>query len=175
MLARADAGQYQFDSTNFYLDETVGECVRAVRSLAAQHGLELQYQHSGDEMLMRGDEGLTRRMILNLLDNAIKYTPVGGRIRVDLERDDDGYAMRVTDTGTGIPAKAQSHIFERFYRVDQARSRNGEAGGSGAGLGLSIASWIAEMHGGRITLERSDRNGSTFLVSLPTNSASPLA
>ncbi|HEV7860490.1 MAG TPA: ATP-binding protein [Pyrinomonadaceae bacterium] len=175
MLARADAGQYQFESTNFYLDETVGECVRAVRSLAAQHGLDLQYRPAVDEMPMRGDEGLTRRMILNLLDNAIKYTPVGGRIRVDLERDDNGYLMRVTDTGKGIPAEAQSHIFERFYRVDQARSRNGEAGGSGAGLGLSIASWIAGMHGGRITLERSDRNGSTFLTCLPTNSASPLA
>jgi two-component system OmpR family sensor kinase len=171
MLARADAGQYQFDSTTFYLDETVGECVRAVRSLAAQHGLELHYRHSEDELLFRGDEGLIRRMILNLLDNAIKYTPVGGHVRVDLSRDDSDYALRITDTGTGIPAEAQPHIFERFYRVDEARSRNGATGGtSGAGLGLSIASWSAEIHGGRITLDRSDKSGSTFVVTLPSAS-----
>jgi heavy metal sensor kinase len=171
MLARADAGQYQFASTTFYLDETVGECVRAVRSLAAQHGLELHYQHAEDELLFRGDEGLIRRMILNLLDNAIKFTPAGGHVRVELKRADSDYALRITDTGTGIPAEAQPHIFERFYRVDEARSRNGETGGtSGAGLGLSIASWSALMHGGRITLDRSDKSGSTFIVTLPSAS-----
>ena len=169
MLARADAGQYQFDSTTFYLDETVGECVRAVRSLAAQHGLELHYQQTEDELLFHGDEGLIRRLILNLLDNAIKYTPAGGHVRVDLRRDDSDYALKITDTGKGIPAEAQPHIFERFYRVDEARSRNRETGGtSGAGLGLSIASWSAQIHGGRITLDRSDKTGSTFVVTLPS-------
>jgi heavy metal sensor kinase len=168
-LARADAGQYQFVSTTFYLDETVGECVRAVRSLAAQHGLELHYHHSEDELLFRGDEELIQRMILNLLDNAIKYTPAGGHVRVDLVRADTDYTLRITDTGTGIPAEAQPHIFERFYRVDEARSRNGETGGtSGAGLGLSIAAWSARMHDGRIALDRSDKTGSTFVVTLPS-------
>jgi two-component system, OmpR family, sensor kinase len=168
MLARADAGQYRAERTNFYLDETVGECVRAVRSLAAQHGIELQYEHAGDELLLRGDEGLVRRMILNLLDNAIKYTPAGGRVHVDSVRVDAAYIVRVTDTGAGIPPAAQPHIFERFYRVDKARARNGDAGG-GAGLGLSIAAWIAELHGGRITLARSDQRGSVFVISLPTS------
>ena len=168
MLARADAGQYQLCYTNFYIDETVGECVRAVRSLAARHGLELHYRHAGDELLFRGDEGLVRRMLFNLLDNAIKYTaPGGGQVRVELECQDSAYAISITDTGAGIPAEAQPHIFERFYRVDKARSRNGETGGSGAGLGLSIASWIAEMHGGGITLAASSQQGSTFLISLP--------
>jgi heavy metal sensor kinase len=167
-LTRADAGQYQFEPATFYLDETVGECVRAVRSLAAQHCLEIHYQHPDDELLFRGDEGLIRRLILNLLDNAIKYTPAGGHVRVELARADSCYVFRITDTGTGIPPEAQPHIFERFFRVDEARSRNGETGGSsGAGLGLSIASWSARMHGGRIALERSDRSGSTFVVSLP--------
>jgi heavy metal sensor kinase len=168
MLARADAGQYQPDAENFYMDETIGECVRAVRSLAAQHGLEILYRYAGDELPFRGDEGLIRRMILNLLDNAIKYTPTGGRISVDLSRDDSFYTIRITDTGKGIDPAAQPHIFERFYRADQSRSRNGETGGSGgAGLGLSIANWSAEMHGGHIRLERSDHSGSVFLISLP--------
>jgi heavy metal sensor kinase len=172
-LTRADAGQYKFEPATFYLDETIGECVRAVRSLAAQHGLELQYKYTGDELLFRGDEGLIRRLILNLLDNAIKFTPAGGQVSVDIALDDSSYIIRVTDTGTGINAEAQPHIFERFYRADQARSRSsgGETGGSsGAGLGLSIVFWIVEMHGGRISLERSDKSGSTFLITLPVNS-----
>jgi heavy metal sensor kinase len=167
-LARADAGQYHFAPVNFYLDETLGECVRAVRSLAAQHGLQLHYWHDGGESPLRGDEGLVRRMLLNLLDNAIKYTPAGGDVRVGLAREGSVYAIRITDTGPGILPEAQPHIFERFYRADKARSRSGEGSGSGAGLGLSIAAWIAEMHGGRITLDHSDAGGSTFVVSLPS-------
>jgi heavy metal sensor kinase len=165
MLARADAGQYPPEITKLYLDETVSECVRAVRSLAAQHALELHYQHTGEELLFRGDEGLLRRMILNLLDNAIKYTLAGGRVRVDVARTEARYTIRVADTGRGIPAAAQPYIFERFYRVDQARTHNGNM--DGAGLGLSIAAWIAELHGGRISLDRSDEQGSTFVISLP--------
>jgi heavy metal sensor kinase len=168
-LARADAGQYGFAPATFYLDETAAECVRAVRSLAARHGVNLIHRHGG-EMPMRGDEALVRRMILNLLDNAIKYTPAGGEVRVEVAREGSGYAVRITDTGEGIPEEARPHIFERFYRADKARSRNGGAGG-GAGLGLSIASWIAEAHGGRVTLEHSDKSGSTFLINLPTPDA----
>jgi two-component system OmpR family sensor kinase len=165
-LARADAGQYSLSPVTFYLDETAAECVRAVRSLAARHGVRLAHRHGGFEMPLRGDEGLVRRMILNLLDNAIKYTPTGGEVRVELARADSGYAIRIEDTGAGVPEEARAHIFERFYRADRARSRNGGAGG-GAGLGLSIASWIAEAHGGRVTLERTDERGSTFLITLP--------
>jgi two-component system OmpR family sensor kinase len=171
MLTRADAGQYQLDSQTFYLEETIGECVRAVRSLTAQHDLEIQYQYSGGELLFRGDENLIQRMILNLFDNAIKYTPNGGRIDVTLWRDEVNYSIRIADTGTGIPVAAQPHIFERFYRADKARSRDGETGGSsGAGLGLSIAVWSAEMHGGYIALEHSDHNGSAFMIFLPAPS-----
>jgi heavy metal sensor kinase len=163
-LARADAGQYRLAPVTFYLDETVAECVRAVRSLAAQHGVNLIHRH-GAEMPLRGDEALVRRMILNLLDNAIKYNPEDGEVRVELAREFDGYTISKKDTGTGIPEDARPHIFERFYRADKARSRNG----GGAGLGLSIASWIVEAHGGRIALERSDKSGSSFLVYLPTS------
>ena len=171
LLARADAGQYRPSFTPFYLDETVGECVRAVRSLATQHGLALHYRHTEDELLIRGDEGLIRRMILNLLDNAIKYTPSGGQVRVELESADSNYSISITDTGTGISPESQPHIFERFYRADKTRSRNGETDGSGAGLGLAIALWVAEMHGGRIALARSDKNGTAFNVALPSADA----
>jgi heavy metal sensor kinase len=172
-LARADAGQYSLAPVTFYLDETVAECVRAVRSLAAHNGVSLRHEHGGEAPL-RGDEGLVRRMILNLLDNAIKYTPAGGEVRVELAREDSGYAIRITDTGAGVPEEARAHIFERFYRADKARSRNGGAGG-GAGLGLSIASWIAEAHGGRVALERTDERGSAFLVTLPSTDAATSA
>ncbi len=164
-LARADAGQYELAHASFYLDEAAAECVRAVRSLAAQRGVALKQEDGGGEMPMRGDEGLVRRMILNLLDNAVKYTPAGGEVRVRLAREGDGYSIRIDDTGAGVPEEARPHIFERFYRADKARSRNG----GGAGLGLSIVSWIAGAHGGRVTLERSDRRGSTFLITLPSS------
>jgi two-component system OmpR family sensor kinase len=168
LLARADAGQYSPSSAPFYLDETVGESVRAVRALATQHGLELHYRHPEDEMLLRGDEDLIQRMLLNLLDNAIKYTPRGGEVSVELERVDSNYRISVTDTGTGILQEAQPHIFKRFYRADKSRSRDGETDGSGAGLGLAIALWVAEIHYGQITLVRSDKNGTAFAVILPS-------
>jgi signal transduction histidine kinase len=109
-------------------------------------------------------------MILNMLDNAIKYTAEGGEVSVELGREDSGYTIRITDTGSGVPEEARPHIFERFYRADKARSRNGGAGG-GAGLGLSIASWIAEAHGGRVTLEHTGERGSTFRITLPLTDA----
>jgi signal transduction histidine kinase len=115
-----------------------------------------------------GDEGLLRQMILNLLDNAIKYTPPGGAVFASLERVPAGHAVVISDTGRGIPAEARAHIFERFYRVDKARSRGDATDlGGGAGLGLSIARWIAEVHRGRLELQRSDETGSTFVATLP--------
>jgi signal transduction histidine kinase len=120
---------------------------------------------------LRGNEGLVRRMILNLLDNAIKYTPAGGEVNVELTREGSGYTIRINDTGGGIPEEARPHIFERFYRADKARSRCGGGAGAGAGLGLSIASWIAEAHGGRVTLERTGERGSTFLITIPSPDA----
>jgi heavy metal sensor kinase len=169
-LARADAGQYSLVPVTFYLDEAAAECVRAVRSLAARHGVSIRHEH-GEEMSLRGDEALVRRMILNLLDNAIKYTPSGGEVRVELARADSSYKIRITDTGAGVPEEARPHIFERFYRADRARSRDG----GGAGLGLSIAAWIAEAHGGCVALERSDKSGSAFLVTLPSTNTTARA
>jgi signal transduction histidine kinase len=169
MLARADAGQYKLTPTEFYLDELAGEVTRAVRTLVAEKGLTLQLD-AIEEMPFRGDENLLRRLLLNLVDNAIKYTPVGGGAIVSCKRDGRHYIITVSDTGPGIPGEAQQHIFDRFYRTDSARSRaEGEGAGltSGAGLGLSIARWIAEAHDGTLELSQSSAAGSVFQLILP--------
>ncbi len=163
-LTRADAGEYRLTRNDFYLDELVADCVRAARVLAQAKNITL-LAVTPEEMPVRADEDLLRRMILNLLDNAIKYTPEGGNVSVKCSSAPDGYELSVTDSGPGIPVAMQSRIFERFFRVDRARSRSGRDGG--AGLGLAIARWIAEAHLGRIDLVRSDAAGSAFHVYIP--------
>jgi two-component system, OmpR family, sensor kinase len=169
MLARADAGQYQLTPTEFYLDELAGEVTRAVRALIAEKGLTLQLD-APQEMPFRGDENLLRRLLLNLVDNAIKYTPRGGAVTVSCKTDGKRNIITVSDTGPGISAESQPHIFERFYRADSARSRaEDDAAGltSGAGLGLSIARWVAEAHEGTLELLRTSEAGSVFQLVLP--------
>jgi heavy metal sensor kinase len=173
MLARADAGQYKLTPKNFYLDELAGDVIRAVRTLAAERDLTLQLD-AAKEMPFRGDENLLRRLILNLVDNAIKYTPRGGAVIVSCKTDGKRYIITVSNTGPGIPAESQSHIFERFYRADSARSRaEDEPGGltSGAGLGLSIARWVAEAHDGTLELLNTSAAGSVFRLVLPAPQA----
>jgi signal transduction histidine kinase len=164
-LTRADAGQYPLSPQEFYLDELAGECAHATRSLALAKQITLTCELPED-LPVRADEALVRRMILNLLDNAIKYTPTGGRVEVTCERAGNEYALSVTDSGAGIPADLRERVFERFFRTDKARTR-AENDGGGAGLGLSIARWIAEAHRGRLILARSDATGSTFTALLP--------
>lgn len=166
-LARADAGEYPLMPANFYLDESLNECVRSVRSLAAQKALKISYQPPAKEIAFRGDEPLVRRMVLNLLHNAIKYTPTGGQVRVSVKQNEHQCRIVISDTGPGIPREAQAHVFDRFFRADKARSRDESQNGSGAGLGLSIAKWVAELHGGTIALDNTDREGATFVISLP--------
>ena len=101
-------------------------------------------------------------MILNLLDNAIKYTGEGGRVDISCRATQSACEVHIIDTGSGIPPELHSRIFERFFRADLARSRSGREGG--AGLGLSIALWIAQAHHGRLELVRSDATGSHFAV-----------
>jgi two-component system, OmpR family, sensor kinase len=166
-LTRADAGQYPLSPKDFYLDELVADCVHATRSLALAKKIALGAELP-EELPIRADEGLLRRMILNLLDNAIKYTPAGGHITVSCARAGGEYALNVKDTGPGIPLELQQKVFERFFRVDKARTRT-EGDGVGAGLGLSIARWIAEAHNGRLVLAHSDASGSTFAAYLPAS------
>jgi len=170
-LTRADAGQYPLQPRDFYLEDLVGECVHSARTLALAKKISLQFEEA-TESPIRADESLLRRMILNLLDNAIKYTPAEGRVDVRCRRSADEYVLSISDTGPGIPVELQPRLFERFFRADKARSRS-ENDGGGAGLGLSISRWIAEAHHGRLELTRCDASGSTFTAWLPVSPFPP--
>jgi signal transduction histidine kinase len=114
-------------------------------------------------LVVEGDSHALNRLFLILIDNAVKYTPSRGSINVSLDKTDSLAVAEFRDTGIGIAAEDQPHIFDRFYRADKARSR--EFGG--VGLGLSIARWVAEAHGGSIAVESSPGGGSVFRVRLP--------
>jgi len=145
------------------LNDAVRDCARAAQVLANRKGVRLDTESDQQSMVLYGDGELIKRMILNLLDNAVKYTPLDGEIRISLMRQNGKAEIVVRDTGIGIPQAAQSHVFDRFYRVDKARSRSL----GGAGLGLSIASWIVEAHNGKISVESTPNRGSTFTIELP--------
>lgn len=202
LLARADAGQLPVRREPLYLEEVVHASARAARALATARGVTLDVPPA-DEAPFVGDPHLLRRLLMNLLDNAIKYTADGGRVRMTLgvaggvasdpssDRPSVGglaapaYVIAVEDTGCGIAPAAWTRLFERFYRADPARTRDaspstpmqdgatGDPDGrpGGAGLGLAIARWIAEVHGGTVMLASSGPEGSRFEVALPRAAA----
>lgn len=158
-LAQADSGGYKAARSECYLDEIVHESIRAGRVLGSAHGVEMRAGEIAAEASYWGDEALLRQLLLILLDNAVKYTPSGGRVVVSLTATDQAYELSVCDTGSGVPAADQPRIFDRFYR-GRTRPPNVPATGTGAGLGLAIAVWITGLHGGRVWLERSNPAGS---------------
>jgi two-component system OmpR family sensor kinase len=159
LLAQADAGQL-IRQERVELDTLMLEVFRQVRPLA--EGIEVSIGEE-DQATILGDPDRLKQLVLNLVDNAIKYTPAGGKVTLGLRRAGRWAVLTVSDTGIGIPAQELPHIFERFYRVDKARSR--AAGGTG--LGLSIAQWIVQAHGGRIEVQSEAGQGTTFTVWLP--------
>jgi heavy metal sensor kinase len=161
-LARADAGRVKLQTQSFYWNDLLSECCRSLQSLAAARGVTLECSAAPDTPF-DGDEELLRRMTLNLLDNAIRYTPSGGRVTAELETGGEGVQVRISDTGIGISPDAAPHVFERFFRADKARTR--EHGGFG--LGLAIVKWIAEAHSGVVQLASRPGSGSVFTVTLP--------
>jgi two-component system, OmpR family, sensor kinase len=164
-LARADASRVTLRTQPFYWNDLLSECCRSMQSLAAARRIDLAYRaaHDAPDVPFDGDEELLRRMTLNLLDNAIRYTPPGGRVSAELEGRADGVLLRISDTGIGIPPEAAPHVFERFFRADKARSREN----GGFGLGLAIVKWIAESHRGAVALASQPGAGSVFTVTLP--------
>ncbi len=163
ILARQPVDQHAMMKEPLRLNEVVSECVRAAQVLATQRGLRLHLDGATSEVNFTGDDELLKRMLLNLLDNAVKYTAPGGEVSVVLSTQNGSARIIVTDSGIGIPSVDQPRIFDRFYRVDKARSR----ALGGAGLGLSIAKWIVEAHGGTIAVQSMPTQGSEFIVELP--------
>jgi len=163
ILARQPVDQHSIMKEPLRLNEVVSECVRSAQVLATQRGLRLHLDGATSEVHFTGDDEMLKRMLLNLLDNAVKYTSPGGDVGVALSTQNGSARIVVTDSGIGIPSADQPRIFDRFYRVDKARSR----ALGGAGLGLSIAKWIVEAHGGTIAVQSIPTQGSEFIVDLP--------
>jgi len=164
-LARADAGHVKLQIEEFYWNDLLAECCRSLEARARTRTIALECC-CGEDIPFRGDEELLRRLVVNLLDNAIRYTPPGGRVSASLEADGRELRIRIADTGVGIAPEAALHVFERFYRVDRARSRQA-VDDAGFGLGLSIVKWIAESHHGAVELVSQPGAGTTFTVTLP--------
>ena len=162
-LARSEVGSSRMELAPTDMKALVDDVVSEVMVLAADKGLEVSTSSPPIPVDAQVDEVSFRRMLLILLDNAIKYTPSGGRITVRVTEDASDLAIEVTDTGAGIPADDLPLIFDRFWRADKVRSR--DAGGTG--LGLAIAREIAEHHHAKLTAESSVGHGSTFTVRLP--------
>jgi heavy metal sensor kinase len=167
-LARADGGSLTLEECPFYLDELLGETARAGSVLGASKEIKVKLAPL-TESLYYGDENLLRQMISNLLDNAVKFTPRGGSVTMNLQRRNESYLLSVSDTGPGIPREAQARVFERFFRLERTDGKcdGVNSTGAGAGLGLSIAQSVAKAHGGSLSLGRSDSSGSTFIAVLP--------
>jgi len=164
-LARADSGKEFLQLQAIELGGFVHGFVTGWQPLVSSAGHQLTSAAGGDRQAwVMADEAALRRVLTILLDNAVKYTPTPGRINVALEDHQADVTVSVSDTGPGISAEEQPKVFERFYRIDKARGR----AVSGAGLGLAIARWIVERHGGTITVESAPGEGSKFSVHLPT-------
>jgi two-component system sensor histidine kinase CiaH len=144
------------------LSEVVSATVGALAPLAQEHGLELTHAEPVNLMVL-GDRDQLRQVLVILLDNAVRYTPEGGRIHVQARPDGREALLTVHDTGIGIPEAALERVFERFYRADEARNRQS----GGVGLGLAIARELVTRHGGRISVTSTEGAGSTFEIRLP--------
>jgi heavy metal sensor kinase len=164
LLARADEG-IKIQKQTVELDTLLLDVYREGRLLAGDVKISMGNE---DQAQVIGDPDRLKQLLLNLVDNAIKYTPSGGQVVLSLDRDTQWVRVTVADNGMGIPAENLPKIFDRFYRVDKARVRDNSNGSiGGTGLGLAIVKWIAEAHGGRIEVVSEVGKGSTFTLWLP--------
>lgn len=167
-LARGDEGQTRFEHELVRLDLLAQMVAANAEVLAAERGVAL-FVRAQEAVSVFGDEARLIQVIMNLLDNAIQYTHVGGRVRLIVEAKQHTASLSIQDTGIGIQAQHLPHLFERFYRVDPAHTRT--AGGS-SGLGLAIVEWVVRAHGGSVAVESVVGQGSCFTVTLPLAPAS---
>jgi len=164
-LARADEGKVELAVERTDLQAMVQEVSETAHILAEQKGLKMLTRITGPDLFLHVDKGRIKQMLMNLVTNAIKYTPAGGEVKFDLVGRDNDIVFEVRDTGIGISPEDLPRIFDRFWRGDVARTRTGER--AGAGLGLAITKWIAEAHQGRIEAQSKQGRGSSFVVTIP--------
>ena len=167
MLARADAGERPVERNRFFLDDIVLDAALSMRTLAQAAGVILEVEEF-EETAIVGDAALIRELVVVLVDNGVKFTSPGGSVRVRV-RPTPSPTVTVQDSGCGIPEEQLPHVFERFYRGDSSRPRSG-----GAGLGLSIAHWVAAAHGARLTLTSTMNVGTLATVVFPSPDGHPL-
>ena len=168
-LARADEGRAPLHREHVQLQDVLGEVSETASMLGEQADVAVSVHVPERPITMAVDRSRFRQLLMNLLTNAIKYTPQGGEVSIDCSRTDGQVVVSVRDTGVGIAPGDLPHIFDRFWRADQARSRTGER--PGVGLGLAICKWIAEAHGGTITVQSRAGRGTTCTVTLPIGEA----
>jgi heavy metal sensor kinase len=161
-LSRLESGSVELASLD--AADVVLETVERFRAVADSKGVDLTVA-SIEPAMLQGDRSQIRRLVANLLDNALKYTDAGGRVSIGLSREDGGLRLVVADTGRGIPRAEIPRIFERFYRADPSRSRRT----GGAGLGLAIVARVVEFHAGKISVESEPGKGSSFVIELPAS------
>jgi len=167
-LSRLDAGEAQAEWVRVDLAKLAATTAEQMGLLAEDKGIAISFESAG-EVIVHGDRGRLKQVIVNLLDNAIKYTPSGGRVLIRTGIRQGTAFLEVVDTGVGIPAAAIPRVFDRFFRVDEARSR----AEGGAGIGLSIVKSITTAHGGTVSVESEGQRGTRFHIEFPQQPVPP--
>jgi heavy metal sensor kinase len=161
-LSHGDAGTIRLSREPVDLDQLARDVVASLGILAEERNQKVTVE-TGSQVTVLADRLVLREAVTNVLDNAIKYGPIGSTVTISVDREINEGVMAIADEGPGVPAEHRERIFHRFFRLDEARSRDG----GGAGLGLAIAKWAVEIHGGRITINGRQRGGSEFVIHLP--------
>lgn len=166
LLARLDAGQEPLQSESVSLTKAVDDVVDLYRPLAAEHAIELTWQPGDDPVFVVGDSGKLRRVLSNVLDNAVKYMGGPGKVALEVQRKNAQVTVTISDSGPGISQEDLSRVFERFYRGDAARTATGDPSSRSAGLGLAICRSIVEAHGGQIQITCPPARGTQVTIEL---------
>jgi len=163
-LSRIEAGKEEIRLSGFRLDSLIGETLETLKPLAEEHRVTLAAPQA-PPLVIRADRDKISRVLINLVDNGIKFTPAGGRVEIRASGEGQWVKLAVSDSGVGIPTLELDRIFDKFHQVKHAR------GGSrpGSGLGLPISRQLIEMHGGSLTAQSAQGKGSTFTVVLPVS------